>query len=208
MFDKILIANRGEIAVRIIRACREMGIRTVAVCSLSDKNSLHSQLADESICIGPDRPKDSYLNMERILSAAIETNTSAIHPGFGFLSENPKFVNLCEKCGIKFIGPDYSCIEKMGDKLEARNMMISAGVPVIPGTNKPLKDAKKALEKAKKIGFPIIVKAVHGGGGKGMRIVHDISEFESMFETARKNQRMHLTVMKCILKSSFQSLDI
>jgi len=189
MFDKILIANRGEIAVRIIRTCREMGIRTVAVCSDVDKNSLHAQLADESVCIGPYRAKDSYLNMERILSAAIQTHSQAIHPGFGFLSENSKFVKLCGKCGIKFIGPDQSCIEKMGDKLEARNIMIAAGVPVIPGTNNPIKNAKQAFELAKEIGFPVIVKAVHGGGGKGMRIVMDASEFDTMFETAKKESK-------------------
>ena len=189
MFDKILIANRGEIAVRIIRTCREMGIRTVAVCSTVDKNSLHAQLADESICIGPYRAKDSYLNMERILSAAIQTHSQAIHPGFGFLSENSKFVELCNKCGIQFIGPRQECIEKMGDKLEARNMMIAAGVPVIPGTNDPIKDTKDAAELAEKIGFPVIVKAVHGGGGKGMRIVENPSDFEFLFETAKKESK-------------------
>lgn len=189
MFDKILIANRGEIAVRIIRTCREMGIRTVAVCSQADKNSLHAQLADESICIGPYRAKDSYLNMERILSAAIETHSQAIHPGFGFLSENSKFVELCGKCGIQFIGPRKECIEKMGDKLEARNMMIAAGVPVIPGTNDPIKDTKSAFALAEEIGFPVIVKAVHGGGGKGMRIVENPSDFEFLFETAKKESK-------------------
>ncbi|MGB4660190.1 MAG: acetyl-CoA carboxylase biotin carboxylase subunit [Mobilitalea sp.] len=186
MFNKILIANRGEIAVRIIRTCREMGIRTVAVCSEVDKEALHSQLADETICIGPNKAKDSYLNMESILSAAIATNAQAIHPGFGFLSENSKFVKMCNNCGITFIGPNAESIENMGNKSEARKMMIAAGVPVVPGTVEPVENGAAAEQFANEIGYPVIIKAVHGGGGKGMRIVHNPQDFQSMFETARK----------------------
>lgn len=189
MFEKILIANRGEIAVRIIRACRELGIHTVAVCSTTDKNSLHAGLADESICIGPQKAKDSYLNMERILSAAIETKAQAIHPGFGFLSENPRFARLCENCGIHFIGPGKECIEQMGDKMAARNLMIKAGVPVIPGTEKSVTNLETARISASETGYPLIIKAVHGGGGKGMRIVNTPEEFDSMFETAKKEAK-------------------
>lgn len=186
MFDKILIANRGEIAVRIIRTCREMGIRTVAVCSQADKDALHSQLADETICIGPAKAKDSYLNMERIISAAIAAGAQAVHPGFGFLSENSRFVKLCHSCGITFIGPHEEAIEKMGNKSEARKMMEEAGVPVVPGTNEPVFEVKEAVSWAERIGYPVIIKAVHGGGGKGMRIVQSPGEFESLFETAKK----------------------
>lgn len=186
MFDKILIANRGEIAVRIIRTCREMGIRTVAVCSEVDKEALHSQLADETICIGSYKPKESYLNMERIISAAIATDAKAIHPGFGFLSENSKFVKMCKKCGITFIGPDEKSIEQMGNKSEARKTMIAAGVPVVPGSNEPVIDTKIAQGCADDIGYPVIIKAVYGGGGKGMRIVNDSKDFILLFETAKK----------------------
>lgn len=186
MFDKILIANRGEIAVRIIRTCREMGIRTVAVCSEADKEALHSQLADESICIGPYKAKDSYLNMERVISAAIASDAKAIHPGFGFLSENSKFVKMCNECGISFIGPDEKVIEKMGNKSEARKMMMKAKIPVVPGTNEPVRDVKSAKKYADSIGYPLIIKAVHGGGGKGMRIVENPSQFENLFETCAR----------------------
>ena len=155
MFNKILIANRGEIAVRIIRACREMGIQTVAVYSEADKEALHTQLADESVCIGKAAAKDSYLNMERILSATVATHADAIHPGFGFLSENSKFASLCEKCNITFIGPDSDIIEKTGNKQEARNTMISAGIPVIPGTKEPVMDAERGKELADNIGYPV-----------------------------------------------------
>ena len=165
MFNKILIANRGEIAVRIIRACREMGIQTVAVYSEADKEALHTQLADESVCIGKAAAKDSYLNMERILSATVATHADAIHPGFGFLSENSKFASLCEKCNITFIGPDSDIIEKTGNKQEARNTMISAGIPVIPGTKEPVMDAERGKELADNIGYPVMVKAALGGGG-------------------------------------------
>lgn len=186
MYQKILIANRGEIAVRIIRACREMGIQTVAVCSTVDREALHAQLADECVCIGSERPKDSYLNMERVLSAAVATGAQAIHPGFGFLSENTTFARLCEQCGIDFIGPSVETIEKMGDKAEARKTMIKAGVPVIPGTEDAMTDALEAKKKADEIGYPVIIKASAGGGGKGMRVVYGEDEFESLFHMAQQ----------------------
>ena len=185
MFQKILIANRGEIAVRIIRACREMGIETVAVYSEADKDSLHVQLADQSVCIGPNNPKDSYLNMGRILSATIASGATAIHPGFGFLSENPKFAKMCEECNIVFIGPKADIIQKLGDKSEARKTMEEAGVPVVPGNSEPIFETEKASEIAESIGYPVIVKAVAGGGGKGMRIINSKEDFCEIFETAQ-----------------------
>ena len=185
MFQKILIANRGEIAVRIIRACREMGIETVAVYSEADKDSLHVQLADQSVCIGPNNPKDSYLNMGRILSATIASGATAIHPGFGFLSENPKFAKMCEECNIVFIGPKADIIQKLGDKSEARKTMEEAGVPVVPGNSEPIFETEKASEIAESIGYPVIVKAVAGGGGKGMRIINSKEDFCELFETAQ-----------------------
>ena len=162
MIRKILIANRGEIAIRIIRACREMGIETVAVYSEADREALHTQLADEAVCIGPAAAKDSYLNMEQIISATMITGADAIHPGFGFLSENSQFAKLCEACHITFIGPDSDIIARLGNKAVARQTMVDAGVPVIPGCQKALTDVKEALEIAKGIGFPVIVKAVLG----------------------------------------------
>ena len=186
MFHKILIANRGEIAVRIIRACREMGIETVAVYSEADKEALHTQLADEAICIGPALAKDSYLNMERIVSATIVTGAEAIHPGFGFLSENSRFVDMCNKCNIAFIGPSAEVIQKMGNKSEARKTMMDAGVPVVPGTKEPVFEAEKALEIAREIGFPVMIKASSGGGGKGMRVAENPECFISQFETAQR----------------------
>lgn len=185
MFRKILIANRGEIAVRVIRACREMGIQTVAVYSKADEDALHTQLADESICIGEAPASDSYLNMERILSATVASGADAIHPGFGFLSENSKFASLCEKCNITFIGPTPDVIEKMGNKSVARNTMTAAGVPVIPGTKEPVYEWEEGLKLANDIGYPVIVKAALGGGGKGMRVVKDESEFENNFKNAQ-----------------------
>lgn len=185
MFRKILIANRGEIAVRIIRACRELGIRTVAVYSEADKEALHTQLADEAVCIGPAPSLDSYLDMERILSATIGTKADAIHPGFGFLSENSKFVDMCEKCNITFIGPSAEVISKMGNKSEARATMMKAGVPVVPGTKEPVYKVEEALEIAKEIGYPVMIKASSGGGGKGMRIAEDAAAFEESFKTAQ-----------------------
>ena len=185
MFHKILIANRGEIAIRIIRVCREMGIQTVAVYSEADKDALHTQLADEAICIGPAASKDSYLNMERILSATIASHAEAIHPGFGFLSENSKFVEMCQKCHVAFIGPFADLIQKMGNKSEARKTMIEAGIPVVPGTKEPVHEAQEALEKAKEIGFPVMIKASSGGGGKGMRVSESEEDFMDNFNMAQ-----------------------
>ena len=185
MFHKILIANRGEIAIRIIRVCREMGIQTVAVYSEADKDALHTQLADEAICIGPAASKDSYLNMERILSATIASHAEAIHPGFGFLSENSKFVEMCQKCHVAFIGPSADLIQKMGNKSEARKTMIEAGIPVVPGTKEPVHEAQEALEKAKEIGFPVMIKASSGGGGKGMRVSESEEDFMDNFNMAQ-----------------------
>ncbi|MDO4322883.1 MAG: acetyl-CoA carboxylase biotin carboxylase subunit [Lachnospiraceae bacterium] len=185
MYQKLLIANRGEIAVRIIRACREMGISTVAVCSTADREALHAQLADECVCIGTERPKDSYLNMEQILSAAVATGAQAIHPGFGFLSENTRFARMCRQCGIDFIGPSPESIEKMGDKAEARKTMVRAKVPVIPGTEEALTDAETAKKYADEIGYPVIIKASAGGGGKGMRVARSAEEFKELFVMAQ-----------------------
>lgn len=184
MFKKILIANRGEIAVRIIRAARELGINTVAVYSEADKNSLHTILADEAICIGPARSTDSYLNMNAVLSAAIVTGAEAIHPGFGFLSENSKFATMCEEMHIKFIGPSAEIMDKMGDKINARAEMIAANVPVIPGSDGEVFTAEEALEVADRLGYPVMLKASAGGGGKGIRKVESAEEFVPAFESA------------------------
>ena len=185
MFNKILIANRGEIAVRIIRACREMGIRTVAVYSEADKDSLHTLLADEAICIGPAPSSQSYLNMERILSATVAMKADAIHPGFGFLSENARFAKLCQQCNITFIGPSAEIINRMGNKSEARNTMMQAGVPVVPGSKEPVYTAEDGLAMAKEIGFPVMIKASSGGGGKGMRISRSEEDFTEHFNAAQ-----------------------
>lgn len=190
MIEKVLIANRGEIAVRIIRACREMGIETVAVYSEADKEALHTQLADEAVCIGPAPSTQSYLCMERIISATLVSGADAIHPGFGFLSENSRFAELCEQCNITFIGPGSQVIRKMGNKQVARNTMTAAGVPVIPGSKDPVFDVKTGAQAALKIGYPVIVKAALGGGGKGMRAAHTPEEFESSFNTAQKEAQM------------------
>ncbi len=186
MFQKVLVANRGEIAVRIIRALREMGIKTVAVYSEADKEALHTQLADESICIGPAASAESYSNMEQIISATVASKAEAIHPGFGFLSENARFVEMCEKCKIVFIGPNSGLIASMGNKSEARKTMEEAGIPIIPGTKEPLIDAKEAKEIADKLGYPLMIKASAGGGGKGMRIAENAEEFLSNFQTAQQ----------------------
>lgn len=185
MIEKILVANRGEIAVRIIRACQEMGIATVAVYSTADEEALHVQLADEAVCIGSPLPKNSYLNIENIISAAVLTGCDALHPGFGFLSENAKFADICEKCGIKFIGPTSDMIRLMGDKAKAREMMIEADVPVVPGSDGEITCVNEAKELARFIGYPIILKASAGGGGRGMRIVWSESELENAFLSAR-----------------------
>lgn len=184
MFKKILIANRGEIALRVIRTCREMGIKTVAVYSTADKESLHVRFADEAVCIGPPPSKESYLNMPRIIAAAEITNADAIHPGYGFLSENAKFSKLCQQHGIKFIGATPEQIEAMGDKATAKATMIAAGVPVVPGTEGLVTDLDVAKKEAKRIGYPVILKATAGGGGKGMRLVWKEEEFDEAFEKA------------------------
>ena len=184
MFKKILIANRGEIALRVIRTAREMGIRTVAVYSTADRQSLHVRFADEAVCIGPPPSKDSYLNMVRIIAAAEITNADAIHPGYGFLSENAKFSKLCQQHGIKFIGAQPEQIEAMGDKATAKSTMLKAGVPCVPGAEGLITDVKEAKKEAKRIGYPVILKATAGGGGKGMRLVWKEDEFDEAFEKA------------------------
>lgn len=185
MFDKVLIANRGEIAVRIIRACREMGIKTVAVFSEPDREALHTQLADEAVCIGGAKVSESYLNMQNIISAAVEMKAQAIHPGFGFLSENSTFASMCEVCNIQFIGPSASVIDAMGNKSNARDLMIRAGVPVIPGSDGVVEDIEQAYEVAERLGYPVMVKASAGGGGKGIRIVRQKEDLANAFESAR-----------------------
>lgn len=185
MFKKILIANRGEIAVRIIRACREMKIKTVVVHSTADAESLPVHLADEAVCVGPPAPKDSYLNMPSIISAALITGADAIHPGIGFLSERPNFSEACELHGIKFIGPTSEAMEKMGDKATAREIMRNAGVPVVPGTTGELVNDQEALKFAQKIGYPLLVKAAFGGGGRGIRLVQNDEELPRALEMAR-----------------------
>lgn len=190
MIQKMLIANRGEIAVRIIRVCREMGIQTVAVYSVADKEALHTQLADEAICIGETKSSESYLNMESIISAAVTSGADAIHPGFGFLSENPVFAKLCEKCNITYVGPKSDVIEKMGNKVEARNTMINAGIPVIPGNNDGICDCATGKSVAEHVGYPIMIKAASGGGGKGMRVAYTAEDFENAFMAAQKESEM------------------
>lgn len=185
MFKKVLIANRGEIAVRIIRACKELGISTVAVYSDIDKEALHTQLADEAVCIGSYMAKDSYLNIKNILSACVLTGADAIHPGFGFLSENAKFAKMCKECNIKFIGPDYESIELMGNKSKAREVMKNADVPVVPGFEGIIENEEHALNIAKGIGYPVMIKASAGGGGKGIRIARDDEEFKKGYNTAK-----------------------
>ncbi len=185
MIRKILIANRGEIAVRIIRTCREMGIETVAVYSTADRDALHLQLATDSVCIGGPRPADSYLNMNNLIQAAINTGCDAIHPGFGFLSENPSFARMVQEKGLIFIGPSPEVIEKMGNKATARQLMMAAGVPVVPGSKQPVQDVKTGLEKAAEITWPVMIKASAGGGGRGIRIVKEESEFEAAFLAAK-----------------------
>ena len=185
MFHKILVANRGEIAVRIIRTCMYMGIETVAVYSTVDKDSLHVQLADEAVCIGGAKSQDSYLNMENIISAAINTGAEAIHPGFGFLSENAEFAALCEDCGITFIGPRSEHIKAMGNKSWARHKMIEIDVPVVPGSEGEIENIEEALKLARSIGYPVLVKASAGGGGRGMRIANDEESLKNAFNTAK-----------------------
>lgn len=189
MFKKVLIANRGEIAVRIIRACRELGIRCVAVYSTADRNALHAQIADEAICIGPPATKDSYLNMNAIMQAALNTGAEAIHPGFGFLSENAEFARLCEANGIVFIGPSYKSIEMLGDKAAAKETMAAAGVPVIPGSEGAVSSVEEAAEVAEKAGYPVLVKASAGGGGRGIRRVDSPEELEEQMTAAQQEAK-------------------
>lgn len=185
MFKKILIANRGEIALRIIRACKELGIKTVAVHSTADTNSLHVRFADQSVCIGPAKSADSYLNVPSIISAAEITDSEAIHPGYGFLAENPSFAEVCTSAGIKFIGPSADSIKLMGDKAKARETAVKAGVPVLPGSNGVVREEESALDMARDLGFPVIIKAAAGGGGKGMRVVMEEAEFVNSFIMAQ-----------------------
>ena len=185
MINKVLIANRGEIAVRIIRACRELGIRTVAVFSQADRNALHAEIADEAICIGPASIKESYLNIKNILAACEMTGAQAIHPGFGFLSENATFAHMCERCKLIFIGPDASSIEMMGDKARAKDMMKKAGVPVIPGSDGIVSTAAQAVQVTMDFGYPVMVKATAGGGGRGIRLVHSPAELEPAITAAK-----------------------
>lgn len=186
MISKVLIANRGEIAVRIIRACRNMGIRSVAVYSKEDEKSLHVQLADQRVCIGEGPARNSYLNMDRIIMAAVKVGADAVHPGFGFLSENSEFVRKCQEYGLTFIGPEADVIDKMGNKSQARATMMEAGVPVVPGTKEPVYDAKVGLELANEIGYPVMIKASSGGGGKGMRVAESADELEFQFNIAQQ----------------------
>jgi len=185
LFKKILIANRGEIALRIIRACKEMGIKTVAVHSTADANSLHVRFADQSVCIGPPKSADSYLNVPSIISAAEITDTEAIHPGYGFLAENASFAEICNSTGIRFIGPSPESIKLMGDKAKARETAQKAGVPVLPGSNGVVTEENSAIEIARELGFPVIVKAAAGGGGKGMRVVMSEADFANAFVMAQ-----------------------
>src|SRR6202008_862360 len=185
MFKKILIANRGEIALRVIRTCKEMGIKTVAVYSTADKDSLHVKFSDEAVCIGRPQSADSYLNIAHLMAAAEITNADAIHPGYGFLAENAKFSQICADHGIKFIGPTPEMINKMGDKITAKDTMIKAGVPVVPGGEGLLESVEQAKELAKVVGYPVILKATAGGGGKGMRVVWEESEMEKNYENAK-----------------------
>ena len=189
MISKVLVANRGEIAVRVIRACKELGIKTVAIYSDADKEAMHTQLADEAICVGAGKSKDSYLNEINIISAAVTTKCNAIHPGFGFLSENAEFASICEECNIKFIGPSSETMSIMGNKSRARDIMKSAGVPVVPGSDGVVATYEDAMVEARKIGFPLMIKASAGGGGKGIRLVRKFEELENAYNTAKSEAK-------------------
>jgi acetyl-CoA carboxylase biotin carboxylase subunit len=213
MFTKILVANRGEIAINIIRSAHELGIATVAIYSEADKHSLHVQLADEAICVGDNLPKNSYLNMPNILMAALETGCEAIHPGFGFLSENSEFVARCEECNIKFIGPDKETIKKMGNKSMARDMMVAAGVPVIPGSKGSILDVEEGLEIVEEIGYPVFIKASAGGGGRGMRLAHNEDEFRRGYTQAKMEAKTAfgddtLYLEKCVVNPKHIEVQI
>ena len=184
MFQKVLIANRGEIAVRIIQACRDLGIISVAVYSEADREALHAQIADEAVCIGPARAADSYLNMDNIISAALASGCQAIHPGFGFLSENPDFAERITQAGLAFIGPTAATIRLMGDKSEAKRNAIAAGVPVALGTDGPLRDFDEAISEAERIGYPVMLKAASGGGGKGIRVAESVKDLKDAYDSA------------------------
>src|SRR4030095_670233 len=186
MFKKILIANRGEIALRVIVACRELGIKTVAVYSEADENSLHVRFADQDVCIGPPRSADSYLNVPAIISAAEITGADALHPGYGFLSESAYLAEVCEACHIRFIGPDPNVIRLMGDKARARRAMKKAGVPILPGSEGPIEGEEQAAKIAREIGYPVIIKATAGGGGRGMRVVPGTAELSQALKTAQR----------------------
>jgi len=201
MFNKILIANRGEIAMRIIRTCKEMGVKTVAVYSKADADSLHVRFADEAVCIGPAASSESYLKIANIIAAAEITNADAIHPGYGFLSENAKFSKICEEHKIKFIGASSSMIDQMGDKASAKATMKAAGVPTIPGSEGLLASLKEAASIAKEFGYPIMLKATAGGGGKGMRAVWKADELEKLGKVLVKKLKLPLETMPCIWKS-------
>jgi len=205
MFKKILIANRGEVAMRIIFACRELGIKTVAVYSEADENSLHVRFADEDVCIGPPRSADSYLNVPSVISAAEITGADAIHPGYGFLSESAYLAEVCEACHIRFIGPDPQVIRLMGDKARARRVMKKAGVPVLPGSDGPVETDDKAIKVAKDIGFPVIIKATAGGGGRGMRIVRTAGELSHAFKTAQREAEAAFGVGEVYLEKYVES---
>src|SRR6266851_9580405 len=205
MFKKILIANRGEIALRVIYACEELGIKTVAVYSEADESSLHVRFADEDVCIGPPRSADSYLSVPAIISAAEITGADAIHPGYGFLSESAYLAEVCEACHIKFIGPDPQVIRLMGDKARARRVMKKAGVPVLPGSDGPVDSEDKALKVAKDIGFPVIIKATAGGGGRGMRVVRAPAELSQAVKMAQREAEAAFGVGDVYLEKYIES---
>lgn len=190
MIQKLLIANRGEIAVRIIRACKELGIETVAVYSQADKDALHVQMATQAVCIGTSKSADSYLNMNNLIEAACLTGCDAIHPGFGFLSENSRFARLVQDCGLIWVGPNPDVIEKLGNKTEARTMMASVGVPIIPGTTEALQSVQEGMDIANEIGYPIILKASNGGGGKGMRVVYEAGDFAESYAQTKSEAKL------------------
>ncbi len=205
MFKKILIANRGEIAVRVIRACKEWGISTVAIHSDVDKDSMHVRLADESVCVGTHQPLNSYLNITAILSAIELTNAEAVHPGYGFLSENPEFAKILEGYKIKFIGPSSKLIQMMGDKIQAKKIAKEYGLPVIEGSDGGVKNKEHAKEICKKIGFPVLIKASAGGGGKGMKIVYKESEFDDLFATAKSEAQKYFGNEELYIEKFFQN---